>query len=733
MPSIDPFCHDWSDHPTTTRSRLCGMLGVIPPVAARRPQSRTHHGDTFVDPYEWMRDKDSAEFLDLLRAENAYAEAMTQDQAALRAEIFEDISARTRQTDLSVPEFVRHPDLGQFWYYTRITEGDDYPSFHRCPAPNRDLLPDPQGPVPAEEELLLDAQQLARGATFFALGVFAISPDGSKLAYSVDLVGDERYELRFLDLTTQEMLPDRIPEVSGGGTWAGDQAFCYLTVDDFWRPDRVWRHPLGSKQAQLLLAEPDERFWLGVEESRDHRWLVIVAASKNTSETWLVNLTEEPLALRSVAGRRDGLEYDVEVASDRLFVVHNADTPDFGLAQAPMEATSCEQWQPIWPGEPGVRLLGVTAYDKALVISERRGGLTQVAIRLRDESGEVGPAVPITFDEPIYAVGSDDGDEPDTDRIRLHFQSMVTPGEVLEYHLGDGSRKVLRTRPVLDHPIQGPYRRGDFIQKREWATAADGTMVPISLIHRADTPIDGSAGCLLYGYGAYEMSLSPSFSIARLSLLDRGYVYAVAHVRGGGELGRSWYEDGRLGNKENSFTDFVACATRLVELGYTSTQRLAAEGGSAGGLLIGAAVNLAPGLFSAVHAAVPFVDALTTILDPELPLTVTEWEEWGDPLHDPETYARMRAYSPYENVRPGSYPAMLVTASLNDTRVEVTEPAKWVAELRHTTGSARPVLLKTEMTAGHGGASGRYQAWRDAAFELAWLITNTQPANPTAG
>jgi oligopeptidase B len=675
-----------------------------------------------------MRDKTDPEFLAYLEAENAWTEAATAPQAALREQIFTDISVRTKQTDLSVPEFARHAGLGEFWYYARTTEGLDYPSLHRCPATGRDSLPDPAAGVPDGEELLLDAQALAAGTEFFALGCFEVSPDGRLAAWSVDTTGDERYRLRFKDLLTGEVLPDEIAEVAAGGCWAGNGAFCYLTVDDAWRPDRVWRHRLGDQAPDdLLYTETDERFWLGVDNSRDHRWLIVAAASKTTTEVWLLDTTDPDAALRSVAPRRDGVEYDVDVANDRLFIVHNDGAPDFALAEAPLDATSSEQWRELRPGEPGVRLLGVTAYDRALVVSLRREGLQEVALRYRDAAGDPGPEAPIAFDEPLHHVDADDGDEPDTDRIRLHYQSMVTPDQVLEYSLTDGGRKLLRQRPVLDHPERGPYRPEDYVQRREWATAPDGTRVPISLVYRADTPLDGTAGCLLYGYGAYEITVPPSFSIARLSLLDRGYIYAVAHVRGGGELGRAWYDDGKLAAKEHTFTDFVACARHLVASGYTTVERLAAEGGSAGGLLVGAAVNLAPDAFGAVHAAVPFVDALTTVLNPDLPLTISEWEEWGDPLHDSAAYARMRDYSPYENVRRAEYPALLVTASLNDTRVEVTEPAKWVARLRHDSGSSRPILLKTELAAGHGGASGRYHAWRDAAFELAWLIDATTP------
>jgi oligopeptidase B len=706
---------------------------TTPPVAARLPEPRRHHDEVFDDPYAWMRNKTAPEFIELLEAENRYVEEQTADQAALRGEIFDDIAARTKQTDLSVPEFARHEGLGEFWYYLRTTEGHDYPSYHRCPAAGRNQLPDLSvTPLPGEE-LLLDVQTLAQEGDFVSVGVFTISPDGTLLAYSVDHSGDERYQLRFRELASGVDLADQIDDISSGGAWVGDAAFSYLRVDDAWRPHQVWLHQLGQDNDELLLTEDDQRFWLGVDADRDHRHLIITAGSKNTSQTWLAEISDEaghfagPLQLHSVAERREGIEYEVEVAGDRLLIVHNDGAPDFALAQAPLNATCVDQWQTIWAGEAGVRLLGVSAYDRVVVISERRDGLQQVSYRLRDTAGDLGPAQYIAFDEPLFTVEADDGDESDTDRIRLHYQSMVTPPQVLEYLLADGSRKVLRSHPVLDHPKYGQYVPSDYRQQREWAIAEDGTRIPISLVYRADTPLDGSAGCLLYGYGAYEISLAPSFSIARLSLLDRGYIHAIAHVRGGGELGRAWYEGGRLANKTNTFTDFVACARHLVAAGYTSAERLSAEGGSAGGLLIGAAVNLAPDAFAAVHAAVPFVDALTTILDPELPLTVTEWEEWGDPLHDRSAYLRMHQYSPYENVHPGQYPAILVTTSLNDTRVEVTEPAKWVAELRHTTGSNREVLLKTEMVAGHGGASGRYQAWRDAAFELAWLITKTSP------
>ncbi|MEA4943675.1 MAG: S9 family peptidase [Propionicimonas sp.] len=707
---------------------------VQPPAAPRRPSRREVHGDVVDDPYAWMRDKSDPELIAYLEAENAYTDAVTADQADLARAIYDDIDARTQQTDLSVPDFVRHSDGRCYWYYARTEKGLDYASFHRVPATDRDQLPDPNaqpGSI-AGEELLLDANLLAAGQDFFALGAFEVSPDGNLLAYAVDTTGDERYSCHFLDLRTSQPLPDVLPEIAAGGCWAGDDTFCYLTMDAAWRPDTVHRHLLGEDGDTVVFHEPDERFWLGVGESRDRRWVLISAGSKTSSETLLLAAGDRTGGPRVVTRRRPGIEYDVEVASDRLYIVHNDQADDFALAQAPLDASSAADWQPLWPGKPGIRLLGVSAYDQALVVSLRRDGLARVVVHPLTDSGDPGPGHEIDFGEPLFHVDADGSEDADTDRIRLSYQSMVTPEQVLEYRLDTGERRVLKQRPVLDHPVLGPYRPEDYVQRREWATAADGTRIPISLIHRADTPLDGSAGCVLYGYGAYEISIAPTFSIARLSLLDRGYVYAIAHVRGGGELGRAWYYDGRLEAKEHSFTDFVACARHLVSAGYTCPDRLAAEGGSAGGLLLGAALNLAPEVFAAAHAAVPFVDALNTILDPELPLTVVEWEEWGDPVHDAAAYHRMKGYTPYENLRPVRYPAILVTTSLNDTRVEVTEPAKWVARLRYDTGATANLALRTELVAGHGGASGRYAGWRDTAFELAWLIWNTPPSGDVA-
>ena len=693
-----------------------------PPVAPRRPQLRVFHGDEVDDPYAWMRDKSDPALLAYLEAENAYTEAVTEPLGALAQQIYDDIDARTLQTDLSVPEFTRHTDGRCFWYYARTTQGQNYPRYHRAPVTDRDHLPDLDA-VPEGEELLVDVNELAGDSSFFALGVLTVSPDGNRLAYSTDTSGDERYELRFVDLRSGLPLDDRLPDVAAGGCWAGDDSFCYLTVDEAWRPDTAWRHVLGGADDVELHHEPDERFWMELGVSRDLRQVLIGIGSKTSSETRLVDAYDHAALPRVVTPRRPEIEYDVEVARDVLYIVHNDGAPDFALARAPLSAGSADEWEPLWPGEPGARLLDVSAYDRGLVISLRRDGLVRIRFAPFGPDGRLTRGEEIDFGEALYEVDAHGSEDADTDRIRLSYQSMVTPERVLEYRLDTGERRVLKQRTVLDHPEFGPYRPGDYVQRREWATAPDGTRVPLSVVHRADTPLDGSAGCLLTGYGAYEISYPGSFSIPRLSLLDRGYVVAIAHVRGGGELGRGWYEAGKLEHKANSFTDLVAAARHLVTAGYTSAARLGLTGGSAGGLLVGAAVNLAPDAFGAVNAQVPFVDPLTTMLDPELPLTITEWEEWGDPLHDIDAYHRMKGYSPYENVLPQPYPAILVTTSLNDSQVMYWEPAKYVAKLRTLKTDSNPLLLKCNMAAGHGGASGRYDRLKEVSFEYAWLLS----------
>jgi oligopeptidase B len=693
-----------------------------PPIAKQVPTERTHHGDTVIDPYAWLTDPKDPEVIAYLEAENAYMEASTAGLGELRSEIFDEIKARTQETDLSVP--VRK---GNWWRYVRTVEGQQYAIHCRRRVRDGEITPPmPEDGKPLEgEEVLLDGNELAAGAAFFSLGALSVSPDERLLAYSTDFSGDERFTLRVKDLATGAVLDDEVPNTHYGCAWSLDgSTLFYVTVDDAWRPYRVWRHAVGTPASSdvVVFEEADEKFWLGVGLSRDERYIEIHTSSKLTSEEWLLEAADPTGSFAVVAPRRFGVEYGVEVAGDRLLVLHNDGAENFELAAAPLPGGAGygdpSSWTPVIPHRADTRLLSVDAFADYLVVSYRRDGLTGLSVL---PASGAGPERPVTFPEPLYTVGPGSNPEYTQTRFRIGYNSMVTPSTVYDLDMATGALTLLKQQQVLPSPAGVGYDPAAYEQYREWAVAADGTRVPISLVCRKGTPRDGSAPCLLYGYGSYEHSIDPGFSIPRLSLLDRGFVFAIAHVRGGGEMGRPWYDNGKMLTKRNTFTDFVACAEHLVAGGWTSASRLVARGGSAGGLLMGAIANLAPSAFAGIVAQVPFVDPLTSILDPSLPLTVTEWEEWGDPLHDPAVYEYMKSYAPYENVAAVPYPAIFAITSLNDTRVLYHEPAKWIARLR-SVAAGGPFLLKTEMEAGHGGRSGRYDAWQEEALVLAWII-----------
>jgi oligopeptidase B len=706
------------------------MTHPEPPVAERRPHQTEHHGRTRVDDYEWLREKESPETVGYLEAENAYTEARTDHLADLRQSIFDEIKARTRETDLSVP--TRNRD---HWYYARSFEGREYGASCRVPAAGPD---DWTPPSPAEdcsadepalpgEEVLLDLNELAEGHDFFSLGGSSISPDATLLAYSTDLVGDERYTVRIKDLRTGELLPDEITGVLGGATWDREGAHVYYTtVDDSWRADKIWRHTLGTAQDadELVYHEPDGRFWVGLGRTRSDRFLVVAAGSKTTSEYRFLDADDPDAGFRVFCERREGVEYSLDHAviggQDRFLVLHNATGADFELALAPIEPTAADDWQPLIAHDTDVRLEDVDAFAGHLVVHQRSQGLTQLRILELGDQGVTEDYL-VEFDEPVYTVGSGGNPNFHQPTVRLGYTTMAIPASVYDYDVRTRERTLLRRAPVL-----GGYDPADYEEHRLWATADDGERVPISVVARRGSRegVGGGTGpvpVLLYGYGAYETSIDPYFSIARLSLLDRGGAFAIAHVRGGGEMGRRWYDEGKLFAKQNSFSDFAACARHLVDTGWTTPDRLVAEGASAGGLLMGAVANQAPQLFGGIVAGVPFVDVLTSMLDASLPLTVTEYDEWGNPEADPAVYDYIAGYSPYDNVTAQAYPPILAETSLNDTRVLYVEPAKWVARLR-ATALAPDVLLRTEMAAGHGGVSGRYQAWHDRAFSLAWIL-----------
>ena len=711
----------WALRPGPGFGYRAGVDIVKPLVTKHVEHVREHHGDRVVDPFEWLRDKDDPEVIAHLEAENAYAEAMTSHLEPLRGRIFDEIKSRTQETDLSVPAAYRG-----WWYYSRTFDGKQYAAQCRVRMVAGRGRPQLEpGVTPEGEQVLLDVNVEAQGHEFFSLGAFEVSSDGRRIAYAVDVEGDERFALRVKDIATGSVIDEAVSEIGYGAVWSLDgQHLFYTKIDEKWRPHQVWRHEVGTSAQDdaLVFEERDERFWMGIGASRDDAWVIIQVGSKLTSEVLLLDAAAPLGDPRVVAPRRDGVEYDVEPAGDRLLIVHNANHPDFELAQAPLDATGHQQWSSLAETAAGERLLGVEAFASHAVVSLRRDGLTALRVMPRDRSlpSGFGPAHDLSFGEPLYCVGTGNNPEYETSALQVVFESMVTPRTISDYDFATGELTVLKAQPVL-----GGYDPADYVQRREWATASDGTLVPISLVHRRDVEPDGTAPGLIYGYGAYEICIDPYFSVARLSLLDRGFVYAIAHVRGGGEMGRQWYDLGKMEHKWNTFTDFVACADHLVSSGWVAPDRLVAEGASAGGLLIGAVVNLAPSRFRAIHAAVPFVDALTTILDPSLPLTVPEWEEWGDPLHHEEVYKYMLGYTPYENIVAVDYPAILATTSLNDTRVYFVEPAKWVARLRETVTNdpaGRPILFRIEMVAGHGGQSGRYDAWKQYAWELAFLM-----------
>ena len=697
---------------------------VNPPVAKKVPHTREFHGDVFVDDYEWLRDKQDPEVVAYLEGQNAFTEAQTAGLKQLRDDVFGEIKARTQETDMSVP--IRS---GEYWYYARTVEGQSYAIRCRCPLRGADDWTPPEvspdAPVDGEQ-VLLDANVEAQGHDFFSLGAFSVSEDGHWLAYSTDTVGDERYTLRIKNLDTGELLDDVIEGAAGGATWSRDaKHLFYLTVDDAWRPDTVWRHDVGSDGDDVkVFHEPDERFWVGMGATHSEEFLVIGVGSKVTTENYVLPADDPTGEFVSVLPRVDGVEYSIEHAKcsgdDYFVIVHNADGAiDFAVDVMPVGEP--DKRRVLIAHDPVRRIEDVDCFRDYLVLSYRREALPRLAIadlRGRTDLPGIDDFAEVEFEEELCSSGLGPNPEWDTPHLRIGYTSFIDPVEVIDLDVRTGERTLLKRQPVL-----GGYDPSQYEATREWAVADDGVRVPVSVVRRKDYRRPGAM--LLTGYGAYESSTDPGFSVARLSMLDRGVAIAYAHVRGGGEMGRHWYEDGKLLSKKNTFTDFVAVAKHLIDEGCKTPSQLVADGGSAGGLLMGAVANLAPELFNGILASVPFVDALTSILDPSLPLTVIEWEEWGDPLHDADVYRYMKSYTPYENVTAQPYPAILALASFHDTRVLPTEPAKWVAKLQELSTSDEPIMLRTEMTAGHGGSSGRYKQWEEAAFELAWILQQT--------
>ena len=676
-----------------------GFSTHTPPIAPKHPYVHVLHGDERLDDYFWLRDRDNPDVMAYLEAENAYTEIKMEHTRSLQDTLYQEMLSRIQEDDLSVPY-----REGEFYYYTRTETGKAYPIHCRK-----------LGSLDAAEEILLDQNQLAEGHEYFQLGVFEISPNHQLLAYSVDTTGAERYTLFFLDLATRKLYPETIPDTYVAFEWGNDnQTVFYTQVDAAHRPDKLFRHQLGQsiENDQLVFHEPDDAYFLGISKTRSRAYLLLGLGSKVTSEVHYLDANNPTGEFRLFRPRRMGIEYDIEHHTDTFYIITNEDALNFKLMKAPIADPSVEQWETVIPHREDIFLMGVSAFADHLVIYDREAGLPKVRVRNLSNHQEH----TVSFPEPTYEVSESVNPEFNTNTFRFAYTSLTTPFSIFDYNLDAQTRELKKETPVL-----GGYDRTQYQSDRVQAIAPDGTAIPLSILYKVGTERTGKNPLLLTGYGAYGYSYPDSFSSTRLSLLDRGVVLAIAHIRGGSELGRKWYEGGKFLHKQNTFSDFIACAEHLIQAGWTAPDRLAISGGSAGGLLIGAVINQRSDLFKAAIAQVPFVDVVTTILDTSLPLSATEWEEWGNP-NDRQFYDYMKAYSPYDNVKPKDYPALLVTAGLNDPRVSYWEPAKWTAKLRTLKTDNQVLLLKTHLGAGHGGASGRYDRLKEIAFEYAFLL-----------
>lgn len=686
--------------PATAQESPSVSAPTTPPVAEQREHEYTHHGITISDPYNWLKDQsyptvDDADVLEYLNQENAWFEARMAPHKPLVDTIFEELKGRVKQDDSTVPQ-----KDGDWLYWSEFEEGQEYRKHYRRPVAG------------GEAQLILDENALAEGKEYFRLGAASVSQNGRYLAYSSDDDGSERFTARIKDLETGELLPDEIPGINSGLTWvANDGALVYGPVNENWRVDNVRLHRIGTPVAQdvELYREADDGFSVAAGLSAQDDWLVIATGDNETSEIRLVPAADPTGEQLLVKERRKGVEYDIDVRDGTLWVHTNDDHVNFRLATAPLDAPG--EWTTAIAGSDEFYLTGFELHQGFYVTEGRLDGLDQVQLR-RYDGGE---ATPIAFPEASYVAGLSDNPEYDVDKLRLSYQSMVTPGSVYDYHLADGRLELLKQQE-----IPSGYDASLYKTERITVTARDGAQVPVSVVMRKDREPGGPLH--LYAYGAYGYAVPPGFSASRLSLLDRGMAYAIAHIRGGDDLGRRWYLQGKLNERTNTFNDFVDAAKGLIEAGYTEKGRISASGGSAGGELMGVVVNTDPDLWGAVAAHVPFVDVLNTMLDESLPLTPGEWPEWGNPLTSKQAFAYMLSYSPYDQVVAQDYPPLLVTAGLNDPRVTYWEPAKWVAKLRATRTGDSELLLKTNMGAGHGGKSGRFTQLYETAEEYAFIL-----------
>jgi oligopeptidase B len=669
-----------------------------PPVAKKIPNCIDVHGDRRVDEYSWLRERNNPEVIAYLESENAYTEAVMKQTETLQQRLYDELVGRIKETDESVPQ-----KIDDYYYYSRTEEGKQY-SIH-CRK---------KGNLDAAEEVILNENELAHSHEYFNIGALKLSPDHRFLAYSIDTDGSESHTLYVIDLETRQLLDEPIPNTYYGVEWANDsRTIFYNTLDNKMRPHKLYRHRLGTPRQDddMVYHEEEDAFFLRLTKTKSRRFILMSLGSNTTTEVWYLDANRPEGKFCLIHPRHHEIEYYVDHRGESFYILTNDNARNFKLVQAPVADPGKQNWSDIIPHRKNVKIDEIEAFENHLVLYERENGLKK--IRVMDAAGA---SHYVKFSEPVYTYWSDDNPEYSTDVLRFNYTSLVTPRSVFDYDMNT-RESVLKKR----YEVPGGFDPGQYASERVFAAARDGTRIPISLVYRKGLEKDGSNPLFLYGYGAYGASIEPFFLSHRLSLLDRGFIFAIAHVRGGGEMGRRWYEQGKLLHKTNTFTDFIACANHLIRKKYASRGNIGAYGGSAGGLLVGGVVNTRPELFRCVVAHVPFVDVVNTMLDESVPLTVIEYEEWGNP-NQKKYYEYMRSYSPYDNVRRGAYPHMLVTAGLNDPRVQYWEPAKWVAKLRAMKTDDHLLLLRTKMDEGHAGPSGRYAHLREVAFEYAFLL-----------
>ena len=672
----------------------------VPPVAEKKPKELTIHGDTRVDDYFWLRERENPEVIAYLEAENAYTEAMLEHTKPLQEKLYEEIVGRIKQTDESVPYF-----WNGYHYYTRFEEGKEYPIYCRK-----------KGSMQADEEIMLDVNKMAEGYDYYQVVGLEVSPDNTWLAFGVDTVSRRKYTIYFKNLKTGEILDENIPLTTGGSAWANDNKTIFYSVKDpqTLRTYKIFRHTVGTnpEHDQMVWHEADETFSTGVYKTKSQDYIMIGSWSTLSTEYRFLDASDPNGDFRIVQPRERDHEYSVDHYGDHFYIVTNWKAKNFRLMKTPVERTRKRNWIEVIPHRQDVLLEDIEIFKNHLVLEERKDGLTHLRIRRWDGSKDHY----LDFGEAAYTAYVSTNPEFDTPVLRYGYTSLTTPNSTYDYNMDTGEKTLLKQQEVV-----GDFSPENYRAERLYARAEDGTRIPISLVYRTNLDRSKPAPLLLYGYGSYGYSMNPTFNSARLSLLDRGFIFAIAHVRGGQELGRQWYEDGKLLKKKNTFTDFIACAEYLLSEGYTTTEQLFAMGGSAGGLLMGAVINMRPDLWKGVIAAVPWVDVVTTMLDDTIPLTTSEYDEWGNP-NDKTYYEYMLSYSPYDNVEAKAYPAMLVLTGLHDSQVQYWEPAKWVAKLRALKTDDNPLLLKCDMSTGHSGASGRFKRYKETALEYAFIL-----------